>query len=788
MLATLALAVLIVGLSMLAGSVLLHALGARRPIWAEGAIGLAALTVVAGLAVRLPGRAVTAAVVILLLVAAGSFAARKGFGPRHGEPPDRAQDLVGLAVFVITLLAASVPFLLEGRTGVLGEGIYTNDHAAQLFWTDWLQNGFGPEPAAVAWGYPVGPQSLVAVLAEVTGASLVDSFNALLMGVPVLTGLAALSLLRGLRPGPRIVAASLAGLPFLAASFLAQSAFKESVMALFVLAFAAVLALASEPDPDGEPGLARRAALGAAATLVLGGILAYSVPSLVWFALIAAAWLALVVGTGDRSIDLAALRDAMRRRRLALALAALALAGLTALAAGELRGFVDRIGDISASAGRLSSPVFPGEALAIWPEGDFRVVRGEVDGALVATAIGALALLAGAAATWRRHGYAVLGALVASLMVYAGARAFSSIYVESKALAIMSPLVVVVALGGLWGASRGRAAPALRALGVAFAVGAAISTLLALRAAPVGLPERGGELEQLAELVDGEPVAFLGVDRFAGYWLRGTLVRSPGGYVPPEIGARTQKVWQQGRPLDFDTLSPSDLDEFEFAITTAAPYQSSPPPNMEEVERTDSYVLWRRTGRTPRSQVLAEGGAPGAVLQASEPEYLELGCGGGGAATRDRGEATVLPEPVVGGPRAWSRPVPFEAPGTARQTLALEPGRWQLSLQYHSQVDLTVSAGELEAELPASLVGMYLTHQGESAFWPVGEVEVAGDGGLEVAVEAAEPATLARAAGATRRVWLGEVAATRLDPLATAPEVVPLGAACERYVDRYDPR
>jgi hypothetical protein len=787
MLAAPLLAILIVVLSMLAGSLLLHALGAARPIWAEGALGLAALTVVAGLAVRLPGRAVTAAVVILALLAAGSFAARKGFGPRSGEEAAGSrEDPVGLAVLLITLAAASIPFLLEGRAGVFGEGIYTNDHAAQLFWTDWLQNGFGPEPSAVAWGYPVGPQSFVAAIAEVTGASLIDVFNGLLLAIPALTGLAALSLLWRLRPGPRIAAASLAALPFLAASFLAQSAFKETVMALFVVGFTAVLALASEPGEDGQPALGRRPAVAAGVVLALGGIFAYSVPALAWFALILAVWMALVIGMGERQIDWGAFRDAIRRRRVPLAIGAVVLVGIAAVSAGRLGGFIERIGDISASTGRLSSPIFPGEALGVWPEGDFRVVRGEVSGALVATAIGFLAVVAGAVVLWRRRSFAVLAALGAAFVVYAGARAFSSIYVESKALAVMAPLVVVVALGGLFAAPRGRTGRALRVLGVAFAIGAGASTFLALREAPVGFSDRGEELEQLAERIEGDSVVFLGVDRFAGYWLRGTLIRSPGGYVPAEIGARPQKVWQQGRAMDLDTLSATHLDEFDYAITTTAPYQSSPPSNMEEVARTDSYVLWERTARTPRTQVLAEGGAPGAVLEAGESPLVSLACRRGPQAPGG-GEATVLPEPVVGGPGGWSRPVPFDAPGTARQQLELAPGRWQLSLQYHSQVDLSVSAGALEAELPASLVGMYLTHQGQSAFWPVGEVEVPA-GGLEVTVDAAEPAALARAAAATRRVWLGEIAATRLDPLAEEPQIVPLGAACDRYVDRYDPR
>ena len=56
--------------------------------------------------------------------------------------------------------------MFNDRVGVLGEGIYTNDHAAQLYWADWLQHGFGPEPSAVRFGYPIGPQAVAAIAAE----------------------------------------------------------------------------------------------------------------------------------------------------------------------------------------------------------------------------------------------------------------------------------------------------------------------------------------------------------------------------------------------------------------------------------------------------------------------------------------------------------------------------------------------------------------------------------------------------------------------------------------------
>ena len=48
--------------------------------------------------------------------------------------------------------------------------------------------------------------------------------------------------------------------------------------------------------------------------------------------------------------------------------------------AGPAANFVDQVGKVQASAGRLSSPISPGEAFGIWPEGDFRLVRGDVAG------------------------------------------------------------------------------------------------------------------------------------------------------------------------------------------------------------------------------------------------------------------------------------------------------------------------------------------------------------------------------------------------------------------------
>ncbi len=167
--------------------------------------------------------------------------------------------------------------------------------------------------------------------------------------------------------------------------------------------------------------------------------------------------------------------------------------------------------------------------------------------------------------------------------------------------------------------------------------------------------------------------------------------------------------------MDLDTLSPRRLDDFDYAITTRAAYQSTAPPNFKPVVRTASYVLWRRVGATPPLQVIDKDGTPGRVLDCSSPQGRRLSAARGHRDRDPRARDASAPAPGAGAR-------PFDAPGSATQSLDLGPGRWRLSLQYHSQVPLTVSAAGSKVELPPSLDGMYLTHQGQGAFWPAGEV------------------------------------------------------------------
>src|SRR5919109_853587 len=179
--------------SLLLGRALLHLVGRTTATWLSGAVGFAALAVASPLLIRLPGRAGTLSVVLAIAVLASIYYLWRGRERRERTAPG-----VPLVVIGVVVAAASLPFAFNERAGVLGEGIYTNDQAAQLYWTDWLQHGTGPEPKAVQFGYPTGPQAVGAAAADATNASLLDAFNGLLIAIPVLTALAALAALEEL--------------------------------------------------------------------------------------------------------------------------------------------------------------------------------------------------------------------------------------------------------------------------------------------------------------------------------------------------------------------------------------------------------------------------------------------------------------------------------------------------------------------------------------------------------------------------------------------------------------
>ncbi len=217
---------------------------------------------------------------------------------------------------LVVLVALAIPFAVSGRWGLLGVG-FNNDLGLHLAWAEWLRSGFGPAPEP---GYPLGPHGLAVAVAAVPGIGLGQAFLGEIFAIGMLTGLTALAALREMSPrARRPLAAALVALPYLAASYFAQAAFKETAEALFVLAFAVFLIAPGELPR----GALARIGFALPPLALAGGIFfSYSFAGLAWPVAILALW----------SLTLPAVRRALRPRALLrcllrpLTLAALALA------------------------------------------------------------------------------------------------------------------------------------------------------------------------------------------------------------------------------------------------------------------------------------------------------------------------------------------------------------------------------------------------------------------------------------------------------------------------------
>jgi hypothetical protein len=770
MIGTYASAALICAVSLLVGRALMSLSGRRTWSWLEPAVGFGAVLSVTGLLARAPGHGTSATLGVIALVAlAAALVWRLPY-----EAPGAWR--VALPVVVVVVLAMAVPFAVSGRWGLLGVG-FNNDLGLHLAWAEWLRSGFGPSPEP---GYPLGPHGLAVAVAAFPGIGLGQAFIGEIVGIGVITGLTALGALGELRGWRRVLAASMVALPYLAASYFAQAAFKETAEALFVLAFAIFL-IAPGPLPQ---GVVARVRFALPALALLGGVFfSYSFAGLAWPMAILGLW----------SLTLPAVRRALRPRSLLrfllrplTLLALVVLAGLAVAAAFGPFGFAHGFNKVAGS--NTYGPVSPLETLGVWPASNYRLdAAGGAQLPGLAGAIAILALLVGTAWWIERRRATIPIALGACALLYLVSLPFSGDYSQAKALMIGAPLAMLVAVKPLLAEF-----PGLRngwsplrvgwaVLAIAFVSGSVYSTFLVLRDAPVGPSGHGGELEAFLPILHGQPVLYAGQDRYAAYDLLGADTHVPLVEFPdPEVSPNPEKPFDTGdaySPIDFDSFSRGTLDRFPYVITSRGAWNSKPPPNFKRVSDTPSYVLWERTGDAPEDRhVLLEGTEAGAFAGCASPEIRIL--------LANPGRASLFPDAVIGSKASWEAGSILGTGEQTSQRLRLPAGDWNLSLQYFAPFDLTLAAPGFEESLPAALDGqrpntISLGNNGQ--FWPAGRYR--SDGGTSsFTLRTADADWLQSLTGYGGKAYLGELVAVPVAPHRT----VPLSAACNGWIDSYE--
>jgi hypothetical protein len=495
-------------------------LSGRRPwSWLAPPVGLAVLCTLCWWTVRLSGDGLISAILVLLLTVASLVYLR-------GRTDGANEALrAGWPVALGALLAASLPFAVEGHFGILGTS-FNPDMSQHLLAADRLSEGHSSQ--LLNQGYPLGPHSIVVALNKGLGIGLVQGFSGLTIAVAILASLTALAAFRELPVVPRTAGALLVSLAYITASYLAQGAFKETMQALYLLAF--VLAL-REPDRTWSDLQLRYVP---AALIAVGSIYTYSFPGLIWLGPALVLYLlgkalfavggtvggtppeeALATGRGGGSP--AVTGPAAR----ALGLAAVVFVILALPELGRMLNFhsFETFDPTGPGLGNLFGQISPFEVLGIWPSGDFRLAPG--DGAVPAVGyyLGiafALALLIyGVIQLWRRREAAILSGLGAAALAYTAARLAGTPYTAAKAIEIAAPLVALAILLPLlpkvaWFFSdserpKGTAQWVWSAAAALFIAAAGVCSLLALANAPVGPTSYSSKLSEYRKQVGEGP-------------------------------------------------------------------------------------------------------------------------------------------------------------------------------------------------------------------------------------------------------------------------------------------
>lgn len=548
--------------SLAIGQAALGLCGVRRWSWLAPAVGLALVCALCWATVRMPGHGViSAALVLVLTILALAF-----LWGRVESGRDALRT--GLPVAIGALLAASLPFAVEGHFGILGTG-FNPDMSQHLLATDRLAHGESSQ--LLVQGYPLGPHAVVVALNKGLGIGIVQGFDGLTIAAAAIAPLTVLAAFAAQAPpgGSSVlyarytskrrtgtIAALVVGLGYLVASYYAQGAFKEVIQALLVLAF--VLALRESTRTWDHLTLR----YVPAALLAVGSVYVYSFPGLIWLAGILVVWLAL-----ERSLPI---------RPLLLALLVFLVGTLPEL--GRMIDFhnFETFDPNGPGLGNLFGQISPFTAMGIWPSGDFRLAPG--DGAVPAfvyhlgAAFATILFLFGIRRALRGREHALLAGLISVALLYVAARVGGTPYTSAKALEVTAPLATLAILLPL---SR-------RPVALLYLIAAGICSLLALANAPVGPTSYSPALTGLRPLLARDSTLVLAPDkllsdeqgeRYIAWELRGGRV-----CIEPASAAG-------GRP-------PSGI---RFFITSGPPARA-PFSQLTFRRQAGPYVVWERHG------------------------------------------------------------------------------------------------------------------------------------------------------------------------------------------------
>jgi hypothetical protein len=585
--------------------------------------------------------------------------------------------LASAAVYVIAI----APVLLAGRPS-FSSFMALSDSAVHMIGADFLirhgqdyahldlRNSYGQFiNAYYNNGYPSGADTLFGGSAFLLRLPLIwafQPFNAFVLASA--TGPAWLLARRmGLAAGWSAVAAMTAVLPALVYAYELLGSVKEITALAMILTLGCLVVVHRE-------WLGRAPARAIPFALVLAaGVSALGVAFGAW----ALAAVAVLV-----AITALQLRRGEAARRPLLTASAGALAVLIAAWPTwvHLSGSVRVAQNIASTgnSGNLHTPLHTIQVLGVWLRGSYKLspAGAALDLTHALSLVVLIAAVLGAVQLLRIRAYALAGWLACMLLAWLAVSVSVTTWAGAKALVLTSPVIVLLAWGGLVALRAYSPRPIARAavwtVAIAIAGGVLASDALQYHSSNLAPTARYEELASVNSRFAGRgPALFTDFDEYSMYELRDLDVGGADFVYPPPALAAIARGY--GQPVELDRANPAALRSYPLIVTRRDPAAGDPPSAYRLLWHGAYYEVWgRRPGSPPAIAHVRLSGAPS--LQCARIRRLAQAPGARGVlSAADAPQIVAIPLADASHPARW---------GHRRQGLVMTtPGRLSASFR-----------------------------------------------------------------------------------------------------------
>jgi hypothetical protein len=301
---------------------------------------------------------------------------------------------------------------------------------------------------------------------------------------------------------------------------------------------------------------------------------------------------------------------------------AFALVGLGALVAflAALPTWVEASGSLkiaeniatTSNPGNLLKPLHDSQVLGVWLWGSYKNAPrgGDLTATNVLLAIALLAVALGVLGLIRRRDYAMSGWIALVLIVWLALSEHSTTWVDAKTLMLTSPVVAVLAWGGVATLRSSVFRLAAPLLALALAGGVVASDAMQYHTSTLAPTARYEELASIDHRFAGRgPALFTDFDEHSLYELRDLDVGGPDFiYGPPAL---LGPGGEYRYPVELDRLAPAALRAYPLIITRRDPSSDRPPSAYSLLWRGSYYEVWGRRRGAPAA--IADVGLSGSL-------------------------------------------------------------------------------------------------------------------------------------------------------------------------------